>query len=237
MPPVESAAESLRKVQLALSGGTAQEQFMAALTLESCAHADKIASDALQGRDTVKWLPPELKKVLDKLPQISDDMIDRAQREQRRCQVFDAATLAGRGELYRKAHEDGAQGAALSYLRWLQTDSGQGKPDPELIARLQAATRADAEAAEPPTLAFFAFGGSPAAEQAGASQVQMHAYREAFFRITEEGARGQAPSARDIVSNLASLGSAEPAMTAQQQREAEALTRQILQVWHRRENP
>lgn len=237
MPPVESGAESLRTVQLALSGGTAQEALTAAVTLESCAHADKVASDLLQGRDAVNWLPPELKKVFDKFPRVSDDMIDRAQRDQRRCQVFDAATLAGRGELYRKAYEGGAQGAALSYLRWLQMDGGQGKPDPELIVRLQAGARADAEAADLPTLASFAFGGLLAAQQTGAGQVQMQAYREAYFRIVEEGAPGQAGSVRGFVSNLASLGPAEPAMTAQQQREAEALTRQILDAWHRHRYP
>jgi hypothetical protein len=85
LPPVESAAESLRTVQLALSGGSARDDLMAAITLQSCAHADKTANDLIQGRDAMKWLPAEVRKIVDKFPRISDEQIDRAQREQRRC--------------------------------------------------------------------------------------------------------------------------------------------------------
>lgn len=236
-PQVEAAAESLRKVQLALSGGSAQDDLMAAIALESCAHADKTANDLVQGRDAVNWLPPEVKKVIDQLPRISDVAIDRAQREQRRCQVFDAATLGRRGELYREAYEGGAQGAALPYLRWLKTEGDKEQAAPDLIARLQSGARADAEAADLPVLASFAFGGQSAARETGADAVQMNAYREAYFRIVEEGAPGQSTSGRDLVSKLSLLGPAEPVMTAQQQRQAEVLTRQIMQAWHRRRFP
>lgn len=234
MPPVESAAESLRKVQLAWSGGSAQDDLVAAMTLESCAHADKTANDLVQGRDAVKWLPSEVRKILEKLPTVTDEAIARAQREQRRCQVFDAAALAGRGELYRKAFEGGAEGAALPYLGWLATDGAANKPAPELAARLQAGVRADAQAADLSALAAFAFGGKLAAEQAGADRVQASAYGEAYFRIVGEGSPAQAASARDMVSNLSLLGPAEPAMTAQQQQEADALARQVVDAWHRR---
>jgi hypothetical protein len=233
-PPVESAAESLRKVQLAWSGGSAQDDLVAAITLESCAHADKTASDLVQGRDAVKWLPPELKKILEKLPTVTDEAIARAQREQRRCQVFDAAALASRGELYRKAFEGGAEGAALPYLRWLATDGAADKPAPELTARLQAGVRADAQAADLSTLAAFAYGGKYTTEQAGADRVQAGAYKEAYLRIVGEGSPAQAASARDMVSNLSLLAPAEPAMTAQQQQQADALARQVVDAWHRR---
>lgn len=235
--PVESAAESLRKVQLALSGGTAEDDLVAATTLESCAHADKTATDLIQGRDTVKLLPPEARKILDKLPPVSDEMIARAQREQRRCQVFDAATLAGRGDLFRRAYERGAEGAAQFYLTWLTSDDAPAKPDPDLVARLRAGVRADAQAGVLPTLAFFAYGGRYAAGEAAADPVQANAYKEAYFRIFEELAPGQSPSPRDIAAGLPSFGPTEPTMTEQQQRQAEALTLQILSSWHRRRNP
>ena len=237
MPPVETPAESLRKVQLALSGGTAEDDLMAALTLETCAHADKAATDLVQGRDAAKWLPPEVRKVLGNLPPVSDEMIARAQREQRRCQVFDAATLARRGEFYRRAYERGAAGAALPYLTWSTTDDASDRPDPELVARLQAGVRSDACAADLATLASFAFGGRYTADKAGADAVQAHAYREAYFRISEETAHAPSPSARELAARLPMAGQAEPAMAEQQQRDAEALTREILASWHRRRNP
>jgi len=235
--PVETAAESLRKVQLALSGGSAQDDLAAAITLETCAHADKTATDLVQGRDAVKWLPPEVKKALGNLPPISDEMIERAQREQRRCQVFDAATLARRGEFYRRAYERGAEGAALFYLTWLTTDGAQDKPDPELMARLQAGVRGDAQAAFLPTLASFAFAGRYTADKAGADAVQAHAYKEAYFRIVEESSHGQSPSARELAARLPTAGQPEPALTQQQQRDAEALTLQIVSAWHQRRYP
>jgi hypothetical protein len=237
LPPVESAAESLRKVQLALSGGSAQDDLVAAITLQSCAHADKMANDLVQGRDAMKWLPLEVRKIVDKFPRISDEQIDRAQREQRRCQVFDAATLASRGDLYRKAFDGRAEDAAGPYLQWLKTDGAQDKPDPVLIARVQAAVRADAQAADLGTLGSFAFGGRYTADQTGADPVQARAYAEAYFRIAEEGPPGQAASARDLASKIASLGPAEPALTQQQQQNAEALTQQIVKAWHRRLHP
>jgi len=236
-PPVESAAESLRKVQLALSGGTAQDDLMAAVTLETCAHADRIATDLVQGRDAARWLSPEVRKVLGNLPPVSDEMIAQAQREQRRCQVFDAATLARRGEFYRLAYERGAAGAALPYLTWSTTDGATDKPDSELVARLQAGVRADAQAADLATLGSFAFGGRYTADKAGADAVHAYAYREAYFRIAEETARGPWPSAREIASSLPAAGQAGPAMTGQQQREAETLTQEILASWHRRRHP
>ena len=147
MPPVETAAESLRKVQVALAGGTAQEALNGAVELESCVHADQMANALMQSREAMAQLPPEVKKMFEKIPPPSAEMIARAQADQRRCQVFDAATLARRGELYQKACEGGAEGAALSYLQWIKSDDGpKDKADPALIGRLQAAVRADAKA-------------------------------------------------------------------------------------------
>src|SRR5213078_3345833 len=116
-------------------------------------------------------------------------------------------------------------------------EGAQDKHDTDLIARLQAGARADAQAADLSALVSFAYGGRYSAELTGADPVQMHAYREAYLRIIEEAAPGQSASPRDLISRLATLGPAEPAMTAQQQHDADALVRQIMDAWHRRLHP
>jgi hypothetical protein len=235
LPPVESAAESLRKVQVALAGGTPQEDLVAAVTLDSCAHADKTADALLQSRDTMAQAPPEVKKMFEGLPPVSGAMIERAQGDQRRCQVFDAATLARRGELFQKAYEGGADGSALSYLNWLRSEDGpKDKADRELIGRVQASVRADAKAAELGVLASFAFTGAYLAGQTGASLVEAQAYREAYLRITGEGGAANEASARALIAKLSVFVPKQPALTPQQQSEADALTGQVVDAWHRR---
>jgi hypothetical protein len=235
LPPVESPAESLRKVQVALAGGTPQEDWAAAITLESCAHADKMANALMQSHDTMAQSPPEVKKMFEGLPPVSDEMIAHAQGDQRRCQVFDAPTLARRGELYQKAYEGGAEGSALSYLNWLRSEDGpKDKADPELIGRLQAAVRADAKAADFGALASFAFGGGFTAAQVAASPVEAQAYREAYFRIVGETSPEGAASSRALVARLSVFGSKQPALTPEQQSQADALTSQVVDAWHHR---
>jgi hypothetical protein len=237
MPAVDSAAESLRKVQIALSGGSAQDALMAAQTLEACAHADKMANDLIQSRDAAKWLQPEVRKLLGPLPPVSDDMIARAQSEQRRCQVFDAATLGSRGELFRKAYEGGAPGSAMFYLASLMPPGSQERPDPALIARLQAGVRADAQAADPAALTWLVYGGRYTAQVAGVDAMQMQAYRDAYLRITAEVAPGQAASISETLSRGPMQGATDRPLTARQQQEAQALAQQILDAWHRRLHP
>ena len=61
LPPVETPADSLRKVQLALGGGTPEEALAAAATLEFCKHAGLIADSMHRGREELSPLvPPEL---------------------------------------------------------------------------------------------------------------------------------------------------------------------------------
>ena len=231
MPPVESAAESLRKVQVALAGGTAQDALNAALTLESCAHADTMANALMQGRESLAQAPPEIKKMADAFP-VSGAMRDKALADQRRCQVFDAATLERRGELYQKAFEGGASGSATSYLMWLKGDGAKDKPDPDLVGRVQAAVRADAKAADLGTLATFAYSGAYSAEQAAASPVEAQAYKEAYFRIVDETTPGGGASSRDMVAKLSAFMGKPAALTPGQQREADALAGQVVQAWH-----
>ena len=64
-PDVEAAAESQRKVQIALGDGSPQDALLAAHTLQTCAHAARI-SEALYAAPKLRALmPPELKKVVD----------------------------------------------------------------------------------------------------------------------------------------------------------------------------
>jgi hypothetical protein len=237
VPPVESAAESLRKVQLGLSGGSAQDALVAAITLESCVHADEAANSLVQGRSPQGELPAPVKKLMDSLGPISDAQIARAQADQRRCQAFDAATLARRGELYQKAYDGGAQGAAISYLTWLTHGAAKDQADPDTIDRVRAAVRADALAADLGTLANFVYGGRYTADAAGAGPEQVQAYREAYYRIIDEGMPGQSSAARTLVANLAALGPPEPALSARQQHDAETLARRIVDAWHRARRP
>lgn len=235
LPPVETPAESLRKVQVALAGGTAQEALYGAAELESCAHADQMANALMQSRETIALLPPEAKKVFEKIPPPSAEMIARAQSDQRRCQVFDAATLARRGELYQKAYEGGAEGAALPYLNWLKSDDGpRDKAEAALIDRVQAAVRADANAADFGTLASFAFGGNYTAAHVGASPVEAQAYREAYFRIGDETSPSGPGSTRAQVDKILVFGPKPAPLTQQQQHEADALAGRVVDAWHRR---
>lgn len=229
LPPVETPAESLRKVQLALGGGTPEEALAAGQTLQFCAHAPAVADSMHQGRDLAPLAPPEIKKALDKLGAVTNEQIDRAEQERRRCQVFDTATLSRAGELLRRAYEGGARGAATPYLSWLQGD-GQGQATPVLIATLQAQVRASIEAGEMMALVPAAFG---SASDLGATPVQGQAYREAWLRITDELNPGSAAATKTLFDSIDQLRHAAP-LTAEQQREADALAQRIVDAWHER---
>ena len=236
MPPVEAAAESLRKVQIALAGGTAQEALTGALELESCAHADRTAGALMQFDVLKSMMPDVVKKMLDGFPSPSAEIVARAQADQRRCQVFDAGTLARRRELYEKAYEGGAEGSAQPYLAWLQSEDGsKDGADRALIGRLQASIRADANAANLATLATFAYGGSYTATQSAADPVEAQAYREAYFRIVDE--TSTASAARAQVDTIVAMGLKPPSLTPEQQRDADLLTGRIVNAWHRRARP
>lgn len=230
LPPVETPAESLRKVQLALGGGTPEEALAAGITLEFCKHAASIADSMHKGRDLSPLVPPEIKKTLDKLgPPATNEQIGRADQEQRRCQVFDTATLSRSGELLRRAYEGGAQGAAHVYLSWLQGD-GKGQATPALVATVQAQVRASVEAGDPMTLVMAAH--APASNL-GATPVQAQAYRDAWLRTFGEFDPGGAAKAKSSLAALDELRRVQP-LTAEQQREADALAQKIVDAWHER---
>jgi hypothetical protein len=232
LPPVETPAESLRKVQLALGGGTPEEALAAAATLEFCKHAASIADSMHRGREELSPLvPPEIRKSLDKMapPPATKEQMDRADQQQRSCQVFDAATLSRSGELLRKAYEGGAREAAQMYLLWLQGD-GKDQATPALIATLQAQVRTSAESGDFMALGSAAFGSASAL---AATPVQMQAYRAAWLRMGEELNPGSTASTKNMFEALDELGRVQP-LTAEQQREANALAQKIVDAWHAR---
>jgi len=226
LPPVETPSESLRKVQLALGGGTPEEALAAGLTLGTCAHAAQIADSMHQGRDLAPLAPPDIKKALDKLGPITNEQIERAEQEQRRCQVFDAATLGRVGELLRRAYDGGAHGATLPYLTWLQSD-GKAQATPQLVATLQAQARASIEAGDLITLIPAAFGSG---SSVGASPVQARAYRDAYLHISDELNPGSAAATKTLLEAIDQFRKPEP-LTPEQQREADALAQKIVDAW------
>jgi hypothetical protein len=224
--PEESAAESLRKVQLGLEGSP-EQALVAAQTLQACALAQKEAEAYYQVRDRVGEVPPEVKKAFGSSDgALPKEAVDGILRNQRRCQVFDAVTLSRQGELFLKAYEGGARGAALPYLQWLVLQSPRPPVDQALLARAQADTRQAARSGDIATLAAFAYAQGGNAKDLGADAIEAHAYREAYFRILEDGAPDNA--ARDRVAKFSRLLPPEPALTASQQQAADALVTQLL---------
>lgn len=233
--PQDSAGEALRRVQLALHGGSADDALRAAHALADCAHASRVVDALFAVRDQQRDVPAVVRQRVDDPRSVTPEMIEQAQQEQRRCQVFDAPTLARRGELLQKAHEGGAQGAALPYLQWLQTADdlsgrARGKEDPALVAKLQAELRLAAEAGDMAVLPVMAFAGGEAGRQLGITPVQHQAFKEAWLLVLVDGVPANAAQLR---KNLDAQFGPSAALTAVQQSEADALTKRVVDAWRR----
>jgi hypothetical protein len=175
-------------------------------------------------RDLLWLLPESIKEAIEGF--ITNEQIDSLQSHARRCQVFDEATLARRGELFQQAYEGGAQGAATSYLSWL-TQDGKADADPAVVGKLQADVRQAARGGDFGTLASFAFMVDP--EPFGASRTEREAYKEAWLRIAAEGGPGNAAASRELIARLERLANLPP-LTAEQQRQAEALAQAVYEA-------
>lgn len=240
-PPEETPAEVLHKVQKGLSNGSPQEVLHAAYALSTCARlasaSEKLAAAGLAGlnaQDLRYHMPPELEKNLESMGAFKKEAAEGAEREQRRCQVFDAATLARRGELYKRAYEGDPQGAANAYLSHLTMESPQDKADPQLLASLRADARQAAQSGDLASLAGWAFGGDMAAQKMGFSLVEARAYREAYYRIVDEGLPGNSADARKLAAGMEKFGPPAASLSAAQQREADALAQRILETHRQR---
>jgi len=226
----ESSADLQRKVQMGFGGGP-DEALAAANALQACAHAAGAADAMFTTRDNQSLLPAAVRKFLASLGGVTNDQIARAQRQESRCQVFDSATLARRGELFQKAYEGGAPGAAMAYLTWLTYDGKEGA-DPAVVESLQAQVRQSAQGGDFGTLAVFAF--STDAQGYGTSASEREAYRQAWLRIVDEANPGSAASSRELIAKLQRF-SRTPPLTEQQQLEAKALAQQVYEAFRRRQ--
>lgn len=229
--PEPSASDDLRRVLLALEDdATPAQARRAADMLARCEHADRSVEFAYHVRDQ----GGPLRKALENGAGSMDQRIREAQHMQRRCQIFDAATLARRGELLRRAYEGALPGMALEYLIWLNAHPGQAGA-PGLLGKLQREVQQTAEEGDVDTLMAYAhsFGAL------GETPMQRQAYKEAWLRILAETSGPAAPQeSRDSMQNLEKMMRqgrwAAPALSAAEQREVDALTERVVEAWRQR---
>jgi hypothetical protein len=232
--PFTSLADALRKVQLALEGrATPKEMLEAATVLSACQGADLAVESMYKLRDQPS---PESQQFEKSFGFSATDQIKRQQDFQRRCQVFDAATLARRGEFLKGAYEGGAKDSALPYLQWL--NASKQEVNPELRAKLQREARQTAEDGNFMALTQYSFAFNPT--PLGITEVQRQAYKEALFRIQGEtsGAameKASRASMDDTEKMMAQWGALPPPLSPEQQREADALSRQVVDAWRNRQ--
>jgi hypothetical protein len=221
-----------RKVQLALEGnGSAEDAREAAKILSICKGANAALDFAYKMRDQGDTTWRELQK---RTGVSAEKYIEASEDTMRRCQVFDTATLARRGELLKRAYDGGAPDAALDYLLWLNAENKQAV-DPELLGKVQRDLRRDAEDGNFEALVALSQTFDP---KLGASLVQRQAYKEARFRILAETAgTAAAMESRNAMENFeraTSRWSPPPrALSAEDQREAEALTQRVVDAWRK----
>ena len=233
LPEVESPTESLRKVQLGLNGGTAEDALKAAQTLQHCSMMSKAPEALFAVRDQPDLMPANVKKALKDMggeEGVSNEQIANAQREQRRCQVFDAATLARSGELLQKAYEGGAAGAAMAYLQSLQSPDAKGKADPALIGKLQHDVFVAAATGDPDTLMSLVMASGDLARDLGITPTHRSGYKNAYLQIQEERMPGMAKVMEKIIDAVSQMNPPAP-LTATQQREANLLTKAVVDGW------
>jgi hypothetical protein len=223
---LRSPADALRKVQLALGGGTPKEVLEAAQTLEGCKSQAQTLSDLHALRDRPDEVPESLRKTVDEVGGITQ-VIEVAEVEARRCQAFDSATMARRRELFQRAYGGGAEGSAAAYLRMLRKPEEKATADPALVARLQADVRKAAVGGEADALLYLAMAPDDHATELGVTTAQRAGYKAAWKAIQDERSPGWAATFEKFMPPAASLSAA-------QQDEADALAQQVLEAWRRK---
>jgi len=73
-----------------------------------------------------------------------------------------------------------------------------------------------------------------AAQKMGFSLVEARAYREAYYRIVDEGLPGNSADARKLAAGMEKFGPPAASLSAAQQREADALAQRILETHRQR---
>ncbi|WP_143742424.1 hypothetical protein [Roseateles chitinivorans] len=225
---------SLRQVQRALDGqGTPKDLLEAATMLSACQGADAFVDQQYRERDQPSPTGRQLERITGRS---SQDWIRQSQDFQRQCQVFDAATLARGPELLKRAYDTGAKDAALPYLQWLNTS--RQPIDPELRDRLQRDARQTAEDGDFMALLSYSFAFDVSAM--GITEVQRQAYKEARLRIVglmsgAEMEKASRDGMADTERMMGQWGALPPPLTAEQQREADALAARVIEAWRKRQ--
>lgn len=232
-----SPAEALRKVQLALGGGTPKEVLEAAQTLQGCSYGAGSVEALHAVRDRTVDLPESVKKMMDGFGGVTNDTIKFAEAEARRCQVFDAATMARRSELFQRAWEGGAEGGAAAYLSALQNPMEKVKADPALIAKLQADVRKAAAVGDADSLLQMAMATGDSAQGLGVTPVQQAGYKAAWKAVQDERFPGVNMGTIMEKSMAPAFEMAKPAkpLTAAEQAAADALAQQVIEAWRRKQ--
>ncbi|MDR7271520.1 hypothetical protein J2X20_004188 [Pelomonas saccharophila] len=229
---MRSPAEALRKVQVGLNGGTPEEALEAARTLQECWMTAGSAEAMYALRDRPDQVPEAVRKAMDNQGGVNQ-AIKFAEGQARRCQVFDPATMSRRLELFQRAHAGGAEGAATEYLSALQSPLEKQKPDPALVAKLQADVRNAALAGDTLALQHLRLASGESASGLGVTPMQRDAYHTAWKTIMDERYPGVADIIEKAMQPFAQPASA-PALSTAEQAEANALARQIVETWRRK---
>lgn len=224
----------MRKVEMALQGrATPSEALEAAQMLSACQGAELAVDSMYKERDQ----PSPVWQQLQKSPGFSSaEQITLQQDFQRRCQVFDAATLARRGELLKIAYEGGAKDSALPYLQWI--NEGKQEVNAELRSKLQREARQTVEQGDFLGLTQYSFAFNPT--PLGITEMQRQAYKEAWLRIQGETSGAEMEKAARIMmddteKNMSRWGALPPPLAADQQREADALAAKVVAAWRKRQ--
>lgn len=230
--PSKQPEIDLRKVQLALEGNTSPaDARQAASILSICQGANAAADMAYKLRDqgdaTWRQLEKHTGFSAEKFIEVSQDTV-------RRCQVFDAATLARKGELLKHAYEGGAKDAALDYLVWLRAENKRAV-DPALLSELQRDARRSAEDGNFEALVVFSQTFDPTL---GITLVQRQAYKEARFLIeAETSGQAMATASREAMEKfekaMTQWSPAPRTLSAEEQREADSVTARVLAAWRK----
>jgi hypothetical protein len=241
-PPAAAPAELAYAVRRGLAqDSTASEAMEAAGELTFCAFQvrmqESMARGGFQGDNVLQdyrhHLSPEEDRYYESKGEFTKEAAERAARvaqaARRRCQGVDAAVLARRGELFRRGYEANPQLGASSYLHYLTLDEAADRADPQLLESLRAEVRRQAESGSVTGLVGWAFAGDASALQLGFSVAEARGYREAYFRLFDDGqAHGSAGSLREQAAQMPPLALPLAVLTAAQQREADAIAQRIV---------
>lgn len=223
--------EAVLRVRQALEGGDPGAAMEAAAILTQCAHVEAQVNTTFAARDQQS---PALMRALNWMGARIEHAIVAAMTVQRHCQMFDAPTIARRGDLYRRAYEGQVQGAAIGYLRWLR-ESGRFDAEGSLVGKLQGELRTAAEAGDTEVLMAYALAFD--LPDLGITPVEKEAYKQAWLRIQAQvPAEAAAPAVLRALPDIMDKLSSNVPLNAEQKSKADDLANRVLAAYLRRRN-